>query len=65
MRSHIANFDFLGLFLIIGGVVCLLVGFNQSETNWRSPSTIALIAVSGPILAAGQLLDTSLPLFVY
>lgn len=53
LRSHIANFDFLGLFLIIGGVVCLLVGFNQSETSWQSPSTIALIAVSGPILAAG------------
>ncbi|KIO29864.1 hypothetical protein M407DRAFT_20934 [Tulasnella calospora MUT 4182] len=53
LRSHIANFDFVGLFLILGGVVCLLVGFNQSETSWHSPSTIALITVSVPIIAAG------------
>ncbi|KAG8949458.1 hypothetical protein FRC04_008557 [Tulasnella sp. 424] len=53
LRSHIANFDFLGLFLIIGGVACLLVGFNQSETDWHSPVTIALVAVSVPLIAAG------------
>ncbi|KAG8983298.1 hypothetical protein FRB90_006143, partial [Tulasnella sp. 427] len=53
LRSHIANFDFVGLFLILGGVVCLLVGFNQSETSWHSPTTIALVAVSVPIIAAG------------
>ncbi|KAG8949457.1 hypothetical protein FRC04_008556 [Tulasnella sp. 424] len=49
----IADFDFLGLFLIIGGVACLLVGFNQSESDWHSPATIALITVSVPIIAAG------------
>ncbi|KAG8974026.1 hypothetical protein FRC05_007942 [Tulasnella sp. 425] len=53
LRSHIADFDFLGLFLIIGGVACLLVGFNQSESDWHSPATIALITVSVPIIAAG------------
>ncbi|KAG8899630.1 hypothetical protein FRB99_006526, partial [Tulasnella sp. 403] len=53
LRTHIANFDFIGLFLIIGAVVCLLVGFNQSETSWKSASTIALITVSVPIFAAG------------
>lgn len=37
----------------MGGVACLLLGFNQSEDSWQKPSTIALIAVSGPILAAG------------
>ncbi|KAG8923269.1 hypothetical protein FRC00_006468 [Tulasnella sp. 408] len=50
--THIKEFDFLGLILIMGGVACLLLGFNQSEESWQKASTIALIAVSGPILAA-------------
>lgn len=33
LREHINEFDFLGLLLIIGGVVCLLIGFNFSETS--------------------------------
>lgn len=31
--QHVKEFDFLGLFLLIGGAVCLLLGFNNSETN--------------------------------
>ncbi|KAG8908683.1 hypothetical protein FRC01_007301 [Tulasnella sp. 417] len=53
LKTHIKEFDFLGLILIMGGVACLLLGFNQSEDSWQKASTIALIAVSGPILAAG------------
>ena len=30
-RQHVSEFDFLGLFLIVAGVICLLLGFNQSE----------------------------------
>ena len=32
-REHVAEFDFQGLVLLLGGVVCLLLGFNQSETS--------------------------------
>lgn len=32
-REHIAEFDFVGLILIVAGVICLLVGFNNSETS--------------------------------
>ena len=33
LKEHIDEFDFLGLFLIVSGVVLLLLGFNQSETT--------------------------------
>jgi hypothetical protein len=33
LKEHLNEFDFLGLFLFVSGVVLLLVGFNQSETN--------------------------------
>ena len=35
-RQHVSEFDFLGLFLIVVGVVCLLLGFNFSETSCSS-----------------------------
>ncbi|ETW81546.1 MFS amino acid permease [Heterobasidion irregulare TC 32-1] len=44
-RQHVREFDFLGLFLLIAGVICLLLGFNQSETSWRSPATISLLVI--------------------
>ncbi|KAG1877930.1 MFS general substrate transporter [Suillus subalutaceus] len=49
-RDHIREFDFVGLFVIIAGVVCLLIGFNSSETTWQSAETIALLAVGGTLL---------------
>lgn len=49
-RQHVAEFDFLGLFLIIAGVVCLLIGFNQSEVSWSAPATISLLVVGGVLL---------------
>ncbi|KAI0267028.1 major facilitator superfamily domain-containing protein [Gloeopeniophorella convolvens] len=51
-RQHVAEFDFVGLSLIVAGVVCLLLGFNQSETSWNSPATIALLSV-GVVLFIG------------
>ena len=33
LKQHAREFDFIGLGLMIGGVVCLLIGFNASETN--------------------------------
>ncbi|KZT11343.1 MFS general substrate transporter [Laetiporus sulphureus 93-53] len=44
-RQHVREFDFSGLLLIIGGVVCILIGFNYSETAWRSAATIAPLVV--------------------
>lgn len=45
LREHIAEFDFAGLLLIVGGVVCILIGFNFSETSWSTPQTIAPLVV--------------------
>ncbi|KAG1836612.1 MFS general substrate transporter [Suillus subluteus] len=52
-RDHIREFDFVGLFVIIIGVVCLLIGLNSSETTWKNPETIALLAVGGTLLIIG------------
>ena len=35
-REHSRQFDFVGLILIVSGVVCLLIGFNFSETSCKS-----------------------------
>lgn len=32
-REHVADFDFVGLILIVGGLICLLLGFNESENG--------------------------------
>jgi hypothetical protein len=32
-REHVRDFDFLGLFLIVGGVFCVLLGLNRGESN--------------------------------
>lgn len=52
-RDHIREFDFVGLFVIIAGVVCLLIGLSSSETMWKNPKTIALLAVGGTLLIVG------------
>jgi hypothetical protein len=33
LREHASDFDFLGLFLIVGGVLCVLLGFNSGQTS--------------------------------
>lgn len=50
-----AEFDFSGLFLIIGGVVILLVGFNNSQSGWSTAETIALLVVGFVMLVAGSI----------
>lgn len=52
-RDHIREFDFVGLVLIITGVVCLLIGLNSGETTWKTPETIALLAVGGTLIIIG------------
>ncbi|KAJ7343348.1 major facilitator superfamily domain-containing protein [Mycena albidolilacea] len=49
-REHNQEFDYAGLLLIVSGVVCLLVGFNSSETSWSSAETIALLTVGCVLL---------------
>ncbi|CAE6475829.1 hypothetical protein ACGC1H_007256 [Rhizoctonia solani] len=53
--DYVAEFDFLGLFLIMAGVVLLLVGFNSGESNWNSAKTISLIVIGGVLLIAGSI----------
>ncbi|KAF8608521.1 MFS general substrate transporter [Ceratobasidium sp. AG-I] len=53
LSQQLAEFDFLGLFLIMSGVVLLLVGFNSGESEWNSAKTIALIVVGGVLLVLG------------
>ena len=38
--EHIREFDFVGLFLLIGGIVLVLLGFNFSETACASVSPV-------------------------
>ncbi|KAF9246286.1 MFS general substrate transporter [Melanogaster broomeanus] len=54
-RDHVREFDFVGLGLIVAGVVCLLIGFNSSETTWSSAETIALLVVGGVLLVLGAI----------
>ncbi|KAF8149269.1 MFS general substrate transporter [Mycena galopus ATCC 62051] len=44
-RDFVREFDFVGLFLLVAGVACLLLGFCQSENGWDRPATIALLLV--------------------
>ncbi|KAF7305038.1 MFS domain-containing protein [Mycena kentingensis (nom. inval.)] len=50
--DHNAEFDYIGLVAVVVGVVCVLLGFNFSETSWSSPQTIALLVVGFVLLFA-------------
>ncbi|KAG2047840.1 MFS general substrate transporter [Suillus hirtellus] len=52
-RDHVREFDFVGLFVIVVGVICLLMGINPTETTWKNSQTIALLAVGGTLLIIG------------
>ncbi|KAG6918133.1 hypothetical protein DXG01_016322 [Tephrocybe rancida] len=55
LKQHIDQFDFVGLALIVGGIVCVLLGFNFSETSWGATKTIALLVVGVVLLIAGAI----------
>lgn len=44
------DFDYIGLGLLVTGVICILIGFNSSETAWRSAETITLLTVGGLLI---------------
>ncbi|KAJ6502423.1 major facilitator superfamily domain-containing protein [Mycena sanguinolenta] len=50
LREHNKTFDHVGLVLVVSSVVCILVGFNSSETSWSSAETIALLTVGCVLL---------------
>ncbi|KAI0831279.1 MFS amino acid permease [Trametes gibbosa] len=65
LREHIAQFDFVGLFLIIAGIVLILLGFNFSETSWSTPQCIAPLAIGVALLvvaSVNELLTTRSPI---
>ncbi|KAJ7314253.1 major facilitator superfamily domain-containing protein [Mycena albidolilacea] len=57
LREHARQFDSIGLFLFVGGVVCLRLGFNQSQNGCEyfgdQPATIALLVAGGVALFFG------------
>ncbi|KDQ21898.1 hypothetical protein BOTBODRAFT_26305 [Botryobasidium botryosum FD-172 SS1] len=53
LSDHVRTFDFLGLFLLMAGVVLLVLGFNASQTSWESAETIALLVVGGITFICG------------
>ncbi|KAK0239988.1 major facilitator superfamily domain-containing protein [Armillaria nabsnona] len=57
LREHAREFDFMGLGLIVAGVVCLLIGFNFSEASWQAPKTIVLIALGGVLLVCAGIFE--------
>lgn len=48
----LAEFDFLGLFLLIVGLVVLLFGFTFGETKWSSVNAIVCLTVGCVVLGA-------------
>ncbi|KAI6005455.1 major facilitator superfamily domain-containing protein [Pisolithus albus] len=53
IREQIAELDFVGLFSFVGGVVCLLLGFQFSQTSWSDAKTIALLVVGCTLFVLG------------
>ncbi|KIJ16695.1 hypothetical protein PAXINDRAFT_168194, partial [Paxillus involutus ATCC 200175] len=53
LRDQIAELDFIGLFGLVAGVICLLIGFNFSQTSWSDAKTIALLVVGVVLLIVG------------
>ncbi|KIK79858.1 hypothetical protein PAXRUDRAFT_260844 [Paxillus rubicundulus Ve08.2h10] len=53
LRDQVAELDFIGLFSLVTGVVCLLAGFNFSQTNWSSIRTVVLLVLGVVLLIIG------------
>ncbi|KAF5311390.1 hypothetical protein D9758_018812 [Tetrapyrgos nigripes] len=57
--EHAREFDFIGLVLIVTGVICLLIGFNYSENTWSSTQTIVLVAMGASLLILSGVYEAS------
>ncbi|KAN0140986.1 MFS general substrate transporter [Lactarius tabidus] len=65
LQQHMSQFDFPGLALLMSGVICILIGLNNGETNWPSAETIALLCVGCTLLvlaAINEILTTRSPI---
>ncbi|KAF8212094.1 major facilitator superfamily domain-containing protein [Mycena galopus ATCC 62051] len=65
LSQHNKEFDYVGLVLMVSGVIVLLVGFNSSETSWSSAETIALLTVGCVLLiiaAVNEIFTTRSPI---
>ncbi|KAJ8087292.1 hypothetical protein PM082_006122 [Marasmius tenuissimus] len=51
--QHLREFDFLGLALIMSGVVCLLVGFQFGQSGWERPEAYGLVVAAVVLLFGG------------
>ncbi|KAF7354705.1 Membrane transporter [Mycena sanguinolenta] len=57
LAELLREFDFLGLFLFVGGIVCLLLGFNQSQNGWNKLVPLALLFAGFVALAFGVAIE--------
>jgi hypothetical protein len=55
LRQHVTEFDFIGLFTIMVGVALVILGFNEGESDWGAPLTIAALAVGVGLLVVGAI----------
>lgn len=53
----LATFDFLGLFLLIAGLVVLLIGFTFGEQDWSYAGTIACLVIGVVVLGAAVFVE--------
>ncbi|KIK97458.1 hypothetical protein PAXRUDRAFT_10179 [Paxillus rubicundulus Ve08.2h10] len=53
LRDQVAELDFIGLFGLIAGAVCLLTGFSFSQTSWSDTKAIVLLIVGFVLLIVG------------
>ncbi|KAF8500652.1 MFS amino acid permease [Gautieria morchelliformis] len=66
-REHVRQFDFVGLFLLVSGTICVLLGFEESETACYyltgNRGTISLLVLGLVILVIGGIYEgwTKLP----
>ncbi|KAK7036579.1 hypothetical protein VNI00_011512 [Paramarasmius palmivorus] len=51
--ENLREFDFIGLTLIMTGVLCLLVGFQLGQDNWANPQAIATVVFATLLLIGG------------
>ncbi|KLO19543.1 MFS general substrate transporter [Schizopora paradoxa] len=52
-REFVDNFDFVGLFILIAGIVLILFGFQEAQSakkQWAAAQTIAPLAIGGVLV---------------
>ncbi|KAI0079120.1 MFS amino acid permease [Panus rudis PR-1116 ss-1] len=54
-KQHVQDFDSVGLFLIVAGVICMLFGFTESQSGWNEPECLAPLVVGVVLLVAASL----------